>query len=78
MGLDDGPPGRDRTLDLRSIAVPPLGCGNGGLAWADVRPLIESSLDGLNGVEVVVYPPEGTSAHLAAAGENETQAGSLP
>jgi O-acetyl-ADP-ribose deacetylase (regulator of RNase III) len=42
---------------IRSLAVPPLGCGNGGLDWADVRPLIESALGDLDGVEVVVYEP---------------------
>ena len=29
-----------RERGIRSIAVPPLGCGNGGLDWAVVRPLI--------------------------------------
>lgn len=42
---------------IRSIAIPPLGCGNGGLDWADVRPLIERALGDLPGVEVVVYEP---------------------
>lgn len=28
--------------EIRSIAIPPLGCGNGGLSWSDVRPLIEA------------------------------------
>jgi len=42
---------------IRSIALPPLGCGNGGLDWQDVRPLIERSLQDLPGVEVVVYEP---------------------
>jgi O-acetyl-ADP-ribose deacetylase (regulator of RNase III) len=27
--------------NIRSIAIPPLGCGNGGLNWNEVRPLIE-------------------------------------
>lgn len=44
---------------ITSIAVPPLGCGNGGLNWRDVRPLIVESLEGVPGVEVVVYPPKG-------------------
>ncbi|WP_425359321.1 macro domain-containing protein, partial [Escherichia coli] len=26
---------------ISSIAIPPLGCGNGGLKWATVRPMIE-------------------------------------
>lgn len=44
---------------IRSIAIPPLGCGNGGLDWAIVRPLIEKALGDLEGVEVVVYEPTG-------------------
>jgi O-acetyl-ADP-ribose deacetylase (regulator of RNase III) len=44
---------------VRSVAVPPLGCGNGGLDWRDVRPLISDALGDLPGVEVVVYPPDG-------------------
>jgi O-acetyl-ADP-ribose deacetylase (regulator of RNase III) len=42
---------------IRSIAIPPLGCGNGGLEWADVRPEIERELGDLADVEVVVYEP---------------------
>lgn len=47
--------------DIRSIALPPLGCGNGGLRWADVRQLIFEALDSLD-VDVVVYPPSGAPA----------------
>lgn len=42
---------------INSIAVPPLGCGNGGLDWADVCPLIVSKLGGLDHVDVIVFPP---------------------
>lgn len=42
---------------IRSIAVPPLGCGNGGQKWATVKPLIERALGDLADVEVVVYEP---------------------
>lgn len=42
---------------IRSVALPPLGCGNGGLDWSEVRPLIESALGELEDVEVVVYEP---------------------
>lgn len=42
---------------LRSIAIPPLGCGNGGLAWKDVEPLIERALLALPEVRVVVFGP---------------------
>jgi O-acetyl-ADP-ribose deacetylase (regulator of RNase III) len=44
---------------VASIAVPPLGCGNGGLDWRDVRPLIANALGNLPGVRVIVYPPKG-------------------
>lgn len=44
---------------ITSIAVPPLGCGNGGLDWRDVRPLIDEALADLPGVRVLVYPPQG-------------------
>ena len=33
-----------RDKNIRSIAIPPLGCGNGGLDWRDVRPAIVSAL----------------------------------
>lgn len=45
---------------IRSIAVPPLGSGNGGLNWADVRPRIEAALGDIPGVEVIVYEPTAT------------------
>ncbi len=51
-----------RTIDelgIESIAVPPLGCGNGGLDWADVRPLIAEALGDLPGVDVLVFAPAG-------------------
>lgn len=46
----------DKIQPIRSIAVPALGCGEGGLAWEDVRPLIEQHLGGLT-ISVLVYKP---------------------
>lgn len=46
-----------REKAIRSIAIPPLGCGNGGLDWDDVRPLIVSRLEKLDGVDAIVYEP---------------------
>jgi O-acetyl-ADP-ribose deacetylase (regulator of RNase III) len=42
---------------IRSIAIPPLGSGNGGLNWADVRSKIEAALGELNDVSVLIYEP---------------------
>jgi O-acetyl-ADP-ribose deacetylase (regulator of RNase III) len=49
-------------LGVRSIAIPPLGCGNGGLDWKDVEPLIRRKLLQVPGVDVVIYPPSGAPA----------------
>lgn len=51
-----------RTLGIRSIAVPPLGCGYGGLDWSRVQPLIEQAFAQLPEVQVLLYPPEGAPA----------------
>lgn len=42
---------------IKSIAIPPLGCGHGGLKWEKVKALIEKYLSQLNEVEIVVYEP---------------------
>lgn len=49
-----------RQRGIKSIAVPPLGCGSGGLAWSDVRPRIEEAFSGLDDVRVVLFAPEAT------------------
>lgn len=51
-----------RREGIRSIAVPPLGCGNGGLDWAVVEPIIRAKLSTLEDVDVQLYPPEGAPA----------------
>ena len=43
--------------DIKSIAIPPLGCGNGGLKWEKIRPMMDQYLSGLEGVEIVVFEP---------------------
>lgn len=44
---------------IQSIAIPPLGCGLGGLDWADVRPLIERAFEDLSDVRTLVFEPRG-------------------
>ena len=47
---------------IRSIAVPPLGCGLGGLPWPEVRARIEQTFSALPEVEVFLYEPAGAPA----------------
>lgn len=42
---------------IRSVAVPPLGAGNGGLEWADVRKQIDAILSDVPGTDVIVFEP---------------------
>lgn len=45
---------------IRSVALPPLGCGNGGLSWPAVRSEIERALSVTPDVDVIVYEPTAT------------------
>ncbi len=47
-----------RRLSIRSIVVPALGCGSGGLDWLQVRPLIEAAFAELPDVEVLIFEPQ--------------------
>lgn len=44
---------------IKSIAIPPLGAGLGGLDWNDVLPRIKSALQDIPDLEVVIYEPKG-------------------
>jgi len=48
-----------RKRGIHSIAIPPLGCGLGGLDWRQVRPRIEASFRELPHVHVILYEPAG-------------------
>jgi O-acetyl-ADP-ribose deacetylase (regulator of RNase III) len=48
-----------RKRGIRSIAIPSLGSGLGGLNWDDVRPRIEAVLGGIGKLHVIVYGPNG-------------------
>lgn len=61
QGLDDLVSQVER-LRIKSIAVPPLGCGNGGLEWDEVRRLIIERFQQLPDVEVMLFEPKGAPA----------------
>lgn len=42
---------------IKSIALPPLGCGLGGLNWSDVFPMIENTFQDRPDLKVIVFPP---------------------
>ena len=48
-----------KSLPIRSIAIPPLGCGLGGLNWEDVRTRLQSALEEFDRVKIVLYEPGG-------------------
>lgn len=50
---------------VRSVAIPPLGAGNGGLAWDQVRDEIERAMHGLSGTDIVVYEPSSRYLNVA-------------
>ena len=43
--------------NIKSIAIPPLGCGLGGLDWSIVKNKIELALNDLTDVEIMVFEP---------------------
>jgi O-acetyl-ADP-ribose deacetylase (regulator of RNase III) len=48
-----------RQRGIQSIAIPPLGCGLGGLDWTKVRPMIEQAFSSLPSVRVFLFEPIG-------------------
>jgi len=49
-----------RQRKIRSIAIPPLGSGLGGLQWGRVRGMIESAFEDMPDVRVKLYEPKGS------------------
>ena len=56
-----------RQLGIQSIAIPPLGCGQGGLDWAEVRPRIEQALAAIPDVRVLLFSPTGAPVSTASS-----------
>ncbi len=62
-----------RSHGIRSLAIPPLGAGLGGLDWTVVRPRIERALLPLSDVRIVVFEP-----HPASVVGSRTKRGKVP
>jgi len=41
---------------VESLAIPPLGCGNGGLDWLKVKPMIADAMEGIE-LPIWIYEP---------------------
>lgn len=46
-----------KEYNIQSIALPPLGSGNGGLDWEKVKKIMIAYLEPLQGIEIMVYEP---------------------
>lgn len=51
-----------KQLGINSIAIPPLGCGNGGLNWLEVKPLIEAAFGQMSNMQVIIFEPSNIPA----------------
>ncbi len=51
--------------DIHSIALPPLGSGNGGLEWNEVKKLIVEKLGSLDDVRIILYQPSKNYQNVA-------------
>lgn len=60
-----------RGYKISSIAIPPLGCGNGGLKWEKVKEMMDKYLSTLSDVDITVYEPN--NAVKAVLQKEETQ-----
>lgn len=59
------------TRGITSVAIPPLGCGLGGLDWDVVRPLIERAMEQVPDVEALIYAPKGAPEPAAIVHQTE-------
>jgi O-acetyl-ADP-ribose deacetylase (regulator of RNase III) len=55
-----------KARNIRSIAIPPLGSGLGGLRWAGVRQRIEAALGGHSEAKIVIFEPSEAQADTRA------------
>jgi O-acetyl-ADP-ribose deacetylase (regulator of RNase III) len=63
-----------RERGIRSIAIPPLGCGLGGLNWSDVRSLLERAVGEIPDLKATIFEPSGTPPEIKTAAGGEIPA----
>lgn len=64
-----------RKRNIRSIAIPALGSGLGGLNWQQVKPIIERGMEKVPNVRAVVYEPGENPSEAKAATRPKMTAG---
>lgn len=60
-----------RQSDIESIALPPLGCGLGGLEWLQVLEMIRRAFSELPNARVLAFEPAGAPAADAIVNRTE-------
>lgn len=66
-----------RTWGITSLAIPALGCGEGGLNWDDVRPLIQKYLGPLD-IPIEIYAPVITPTNRLSKKRGRTSSDFFP
>ena len=64
--------------EIKSIAIPPLGCGNGGLKWDRVKSLIEKHLRSFTDIEITIYEPNEAVKEILKKQESAKEAKLTP
>lgn len=64
-------------LGITSIAIPPLGAGNGGLQWEIVKQVITDSLESLEDISVTIFEPNNEHREILSSPEQTTNAPKL-
>ncbi len=64
--------GEIRNRNIRSIAIPPLGCGLGGLQWSEVKKRIENTFMDFADVDILLYAPQGVKAGCSDDGTSKS------
>lgn len=56
-----------KSRGIKTVAIPPLGAGLGGLDWGDVLPRIKSALQDIPDVDVIIFEPKGPPGTVRAS-----------